>query len=197
MDYKHVSVDIETLALAPDAVIVSIGAICFNPHLWPVQTACDLAYNPSFYRRTTIDHQLKAGRKIQDGTMRWWLKQGVIARTTTFADNEAIPLCAALNQFAVFLATYARGAHLWSNPSAFDLGAVRHATEQCSIPQLSGHKQTPDGSTLAYLTGVDHPAIPFEGTRHNALDDAVHQAREIQWHMNRIAVTTEPERSDG
>ena len=64
----HAMIDLETLGTKPDCVVLTLGAIKFNPYK---QTEPD----KGLYIRLNVDEQTKMGRSVDDGTLEWWGKQ--------------------------------------------------------------------------------------------------------------------------
>lgn len=61
-----ISIDLETLATTPDAVILTIGIVD--------SIGSSLALAPS------VEQQVAAGRRVEDATLQWWWRQGEEAR---------------------------------------------------------------------------------------------------------------------
>lgn len=188
----HFSLDIESLSLRSDCVIPSIALVRFDPRATQVQDATTLRDPKNFqFFRLHMNPQFKVGRVADDATFRWWLRQDTVARGQTFdedwtadgADKPEHP-AVVLRQINNYLATArADNVYLWASPDDFDLAALRNLYDDFEIKYPTGHHNNLDGSTLRWQTGVNHPGIKFHGYKHHAVDDAIHQAREIQWHL--------------
>lgn len=93
MNKTFVQIDCETLALSPNAVVLSIGAAAYD--VAGIFSRIELF--PS------ISEQLAEGREIDDDTFNWWLMQTEAARTSISRGRRAsIPTVA--NQFANWIA---------------------------------------------------------------------------------------------
>ncbi len=64
---RHLMVDLETLATSPDAVILTLGAVTFDP-------ASDRTFDKLYYR-VDLDSCTNLGMRIDDATVDWWSKQ--------------------------------------------------------------------------------------------------------------------------
>ena len=64
----HAMIDIETLGTEPDSVVLSVGAVKFDPFTLTDPHAKTLW-------RPEIDAQSNAGRSVLDDTLQWWAKQ--------------------------------------------------------------------------------------------------------------------------
>ncbi|HIH3247349.1 TPA: 3'-5' exoribonuclease domain-containing protein, partial [Escherichia coli] len=86
----HLMIDLETMGKNPDAPIISIGAIFFDPQTGDM--------GPEFSK--TIDLET-AGGVIDRNTIKWWLKQSREAQSAIMTDE--IPLDDALLQLREFI----------------------------------------------------------------------------------------------
>ena len=86
---NHVSVDLETLGTVADAVILSIGAVRFDPDSNQIDDA-------GFYRSISIDSNLDHKRRVQEDTLIWWMKQPAAAQKVFHEPKEILEtaLCA-------------------------------------------------------------------------------------------------------
>ena len=189
--FTDASVDIETLSLKPNAVILSIAAVAFDPRA-SMQTHEEVkngAGNDSvFFARPNIDQQLARGHEISSSTLQWWSKPALSrARRFTFEDTlvatQSMPVV--LRSFCHWCAKLGITT-LWADPAAFDLGCLRFAFMNWDVPAPVSHRNMLDGATLRWLTGEERSPAPFIGTEHHAVDDAIHQAREIQCYYTQL-----------
>ncbi|MNL17628.1 hypothetical protein D3C87_1387310 [compost metagenome] len=72
---------------------------------------------------------------------------------------------------------------VWGNGAAFDNVILRSAYERCGLPPCWEWYNDVDVRTVVAMgreIGFDPKRdMAFEGERHNALDDAIHQARYV------------------
>ncbi|MBC1013354.1 3'-5' exoribonuclease [Escherichia coli] len=168
----HLMIDLETMGKNPDAPIISIGAIFFDPQTGDM--------GPEFSK--TIDLET-AGGVIDRDTIKWWLKQSREAQSAILT-NE-IPLDDALLQFREFIAENSGEffVQVWGNGANFDNVILRRSYERQGIPCPWRYNNDRDVRTMVALgLVIDFDArttIPFEGERHNALDDARYQAKYV------------------
>ncbi len=170
--WNHLSVDLETMGKNPDAPIISIGAIFFDPQTGDM--------GPEFSK--TIDLET-AGGAIDRDTIKWWLKQSCEAQSAILTDE--IPLDDALLQLREFIDENSGEffVQVWGNGTNFDNVILRRSYERQGIPCPWRYHNDRDVRTIVELgktIGFDaRTAIPFEGVPHNALDDARHQAKYV------------------
>ncbi|HDI8386922.1 TPA: 3'-5' exoribonuclease [Escherichia coli] len=168
----HLMIDLETMGKNPDAPIISIGAIFFDPQTGDM--------GPEFSK--TIDLET-AGGVIDRDTIKWWLKQSREAQSAIMTDE--IPLDDALLQLREFIDENSGEffVRVWGNGANFDNVILRRSYERQGIPCPWRWSNDRDVRTIVELgKAIDfdaRTAIPFEGVRHNALDDARYQAKYV------------------
>ncbi|ENA4696375.1 3'-5' exoribonuclease [Escherichia coli] len=168
----HLMIDLETMGKNPNAPIISIGAIFFDPQTGDM--------GPEFSK--TIDLET-AGGVIDRDTIKWWLKQSREAQSAIMTDE--IPLDDALLQLREFIDENSGEffVQVWGNGANFDNTILRRSYERQGIPCPWRYYNDRDVRTIVELgKAIDfdaRTAIPFEGERHNALDDARYQAKYV------------------
>ena len=163
---KHLMVDMETMAVSSNAVILSLGAVHFDP----LQTG----YSDFIYFKIDLDDQDKLGREIDPNTIDWWSKQDPKIMEEAFSLDDRIPLIDAVNLFHKF----AWGCSaFWSHGATFDLVILESLYKQLGKTLPWNYWQLRDTRTLFDL-GWD-PEMP-NGNKHDALQDAIRQACGVQ-----------------
>ncbi|EPJ8279232.1 TPA: 3'-5' exoribonuclease [Citrobacter freundii] len=176
--YTHLMVDMETMGNSPDAPIVSIGAVFFDPSTGNT--------GAEFYRVVSLESSMSFGMKPDASTIQWWLKQSSEARSAILVD-EAMGLRESLELLADFIAeNAANGSHtvqLWGNGCSFDNVILRRAYALTETPFAVPFWNDRDVRTMVELgksVGINPRFdIPFEGDMHNALSDARHQVKYV------------------
>ncbi|WP_205936717.1 exonuclease [Escherichia coli] len=168
----HLMIDLKTMGKNPDAPIISIGAIFFDPQTGDM--------GPEFSK--TIDLET-AGGVIDRDVIKRWLKQSREAQSAIMTDE--IPLDDALLQLREFIDENSGEffVQVWGNGANFDITILRRSYERQGIPCPWRYYNDRDVRTIVELgKAIDfdaRTAIPFEGERHNALDDARYQAKYV------------------
>ena len=168
----HLMIDLETMGKNPDAPIISIGAIFFDPQTGDM--------GPEFSKTIDLD---TAGGVIDRDVIKWWLKQSREAQSAIMTDE--IPLDDALLQLREFIDENSGDffVQVWGNGANFDNVILRRSYERQGIPCPWRYCNDRDVRTIVELgKAIDfdaRTAIPFEGERHNALDDARYQAKYV------------------
>ena len=169
--FQDVSIDLETLGTTSRSAFVTIGACKFNAKTGDVDT------DNTFYRR--IDWgSATAGRAISADTLHWWTKQQADALREISQSGGAM-MRDVLNDFTEWLPNKCRP---WGNGATFDVGMVEDAYNQYRIKIPWDFWNIRDMRTVVDMgrwLGMDPKKIKREGTHHNALDDALHQAKVI------------------
>lgn len=176
--YTQLMVDMETMGNGPDAPIVSIGAVFFDPSTGNT--------GAEFYQVVSLESSMSFGMKPDASTIQWWLKQSSEARSAIIVD-EAMGLRESLELLADFIAeNAANGSHtvqLWGNGCSFDNVILRRAYALTDTPLAVPFWNDRDVRTMVELgksVGINPRFdIPFEGDMHNALSDARHQVKYV------------------
>lgn len=192
----HVMVDCETLSLRTNAVIVSIGAVAFDP--MAEDTVESLKYGGrTLHIPLDMVKQARIGRHIDPGTVLWWLEQSEEARRSLI-DIQGDPykkldLKVATVNLARFIEHYGGGdVKVWANGAADDISWIRSLADDIGVSRkhLFGHRCPRDTRTLFDMAGLYDASgnLPdVEGlTKHDALSDAIYQALMVQRAYKRI-----------
>ncbi|EFC6930438.1 exonuclease [Escherichia coli] len=173
--WYHLMIDLETMGTNTNAPIVVIGAVFFDPQTGEI--------GPVFYIVISLTDAMNTGAAPDGGTIKWWLKQSSEARAAILTDQ--VKLKDALSRFREFINEYSdeKFVQVWGNGATFDNAILRTSYERLEIPCPWRYHNDRDVRTIVELgKTIDFDAktvIPFEGVRHNALDDARHQAKYV------------------
>ncbi|HDD9007551.1 TPA: 3'-5' exoribonuclease [Escherichia coli] len=173
--WYHLMIDLETMGTNTNAPIVVIGAVFFDPQTGEI--------GPVFYIVISLTDAMNTGAVPDGGTIKWWLKQSSEARAAILTDQ--VKLKDALSRFREFINEYSdeKFVQVWGNGATFDNAILRTSYERLDIPCPWRYHNDRDVRTIVELgKTIDFDArtvIPFEGVRHNALDDARHQAKYV------------------
>lgn len=168
---KDISIDIETLSTRFDAAILSIGAVAFNRDTGEL--------GERMYAEVDVDSAMAKGH-VSGSTLEWWMQQDGQARQVFISTNKT-HLVVALGRLSRFLARHP-DAKVWGNGATFDITILEHAYASMGLTVPWKYFNIRDMRTImeaATALGFDKRSMPFEGTKHNAVDDAAHQARVI------------------
>jgi len=155
----RVMVDIETLGREPGCVVVSIGAVRFGSD----------GLGEEFFAEIAPASAQEFGLEIDAETLQWWLTQNGQARSQLVGGDD---LDTALEAFAAWLPD---DAEVWANSPSFDCEILDAAFAAVGQPTPWQWYNQRDVRTVKNFDAA--PDIEQDGIEHNALDDAIYQAR--------------------
>lgn len=165
----HFIVDLETMGNGPRAAIASIG----------VAVAREGLLTDSTYIPVSLESSVQHGGELDASTVLWWLGQGEEARAAVRAG--ATPLRDALSYLTDFVRSHSpmpNATYIWGNGSSFDCVILRSAYQATGLEAPWPFWNDRDLRTLLHLYPAAK-ALPFEGIKHHALDDARHEAKQL------------------
>jgi len=163
---KWVMFDLETLGVGPHSVVVSIGAARFNEVDEPRDKMALLL---------DLEEQDSLGRKIDLGTVTWWLKQDQKARDWNFDTNNRYPVDVALRAFT----TFCQGAELfWCRGTTFDVVLLEDLFKQYGMNVPWKFNQVRDVRSLDELDDGGDSLVGV--VAHKPLDDCLMQIAQVQ-----------------
>jgi DNA polymerase III alpha subunit (gram-positive type) len=178
LNMNNLSVDIETFGTNTDSQILSIGACLFDPATG--------AIGNTFNRIVKLDPNINV--LATPDTIKFWLMQAatnekaveLIGKCTgAIATNvQVLDLASILQRLSNFIASYVSGdVIVWANGTKFDIGMIEYNYRKHAIEIPWRYNSDRCMRTLRQYAGpID---IDFEGTAHDALDDAIWQAKYI------------------
>lgn len=178
---RHVMLDIETLGTKPGCVVLTVGAVAFDPTTG--QTS-----HP-FYEAIEFKDAVLTGMVVEPDTYAWWQQQDAEARRQAFAGGQTLD--AVVSAFT----SWSRGLsvdHWWAQGADFDFPIWEAAikTSRGKVPWRFWQKR--DTRTLYSVAGFDSKNMPRDGTYHNALDDCMHQVRCVHESYRMIGLAHTP-----
>lgn len=168
---KSVMVDLETMGTTPDTVVLTLGAVRFDPYA--DDRVKEDRENEKLYLRFVLETQ--DARSISEDTLKWWADQSDEARAEAFDDgDDRIDLEDGLRQFTRFF----KGAtKIWSHGATFDIVILENAYIEHDLGKPWKFWNARDTRTMFDL-GHD-PEMPKEGL-HHALADSMRQVIGVQ-----------------
>ena len=174
MAFDHVMIDLETLGTLPGSVILSIGAVLFDPTK-PVEECLGKEFYCVVSRHDSVNH----GLTISEDTLTWWRNQSKAAQQVLHdaeSEEKYDTLQDALGMLAQFLPA---GVKVWSNGANFDqpLLDVAYSKINRSIPWKYYNSRC--HRTILGLHPNAKGLMPKNDCAHNALEDAKTQANHL------------------
>lgn len=182
----HVMLDLETWGTGNNALPISIGACKFDEN--DIIDRFHVAIDPVSAQRY--------GLEIDAGTILWWFDPERDEARRNWLSHERVELASALLGFEMWCANGSPVAAIWGNGSTFDNVILRSAYAATNQEYPVRFWQD-----MCYRTMKNQsPDCPIvrEGTHHNALDDAVTQAKHLQaiWRKLIPVLENEPQASE-
>lgn len=177
----HAMIDLETLDVRPEAVVLSIGIALFNPNN-PAEPP-----KPAYYGVLDKTTQIESGRTTSQSTVDWWAQQSPEARTV-LAEVQR-PVIGVLKDVAGKIDWNQIGG-VWGNGASFDNAMLKSLFAQWTmdLPWDFWKDRCHRTVKAVFETRYCKSNFPREGTHHNALDDAMHQARELQHMLHHLGI---------
>ncbi|HET8688409.1 MAG TPA: 3'-5' exonuclease [Methanosarcina sp.] len=160
-------IDLETMSTRPDAVILTIGCVKFDPYTD--------AIGDGLYLRVDVDEQIGIDRHIQQETMDWWAKQADDVREEAFSESGRTALEETYKQLNRFVAG---AGNIWAQGPHFDIVILENLYLQKEWPTPWQFWQIRDSRTLFGTHG--DPRDKNAKGAHNALEDCISQAKAVQ-----------------
>lgn len=174
---NHLMIDLESMGTNPDAPIVAIGAVFFNPMTGELR--------PEFDVTVRLYDAMNTGAVPDGKTIMWWLEQSEAARKA-ICSKDALPLYSALVQLSSFISRHCdnpKYLKVWGNGASFDNVILRRSYERFGREcpwHFSGDSDVRTMVMLGRKLGFNPKHdMPFDGERHNAIADARHQAKYV------------------
>lgn len=161
---KDIMIDIETLGTTYGCAVLSIGAVRFNRNTGEI--------GAKFYA-SMGQYAQKYGHATQS-TLDWWDQQSPEAKEAAFSGTDD-PVAAA-NALASGID---KNDLVWGNGSIFDITILESWFASVSVPVPWKFWNVRDVRTVVDLSPLNVKDFIREGVHHNALDDAIHQAKYV------------------
>ena len=164
----HAMIDLETLSTNPNAVILTVGGVKFDPHT-------NMKPYHDMYFRVDVDSQTMQGRHVMDDTLDWWAKQSEDVREEALGDKDRIDLdnmIKTINKFSVGVDVF------WCQGPLFDYAILQNLYTQLGHPVPWQYWQIRDSRTLFNLVPRDKNEKRVG--LHNELSDCILQAKKVQ-----------------
>ncbi|MGC1062856.1 3'-5' exonuclease [Pantoea agglomerans] len=172
---NNLMVDLETMGNGTYAPVVSIGAVFFDPASG--ETGDEFQVNIS------LESSMRHRARPDASTIMWWMGQSEEARSSLL--ENPTELSTALSRFNdfIFENTNSKFVQVWGNGASFDCVILRSAYQMTGQNPPWNWWNDRDVRTIVELgkaIGFDPKRdMPFEGTRHNALADAIRQVKYV------------------
>ena len=172
----HGMIDLETLSTKPNATILTIGGVKFDPYT-------RVEPSQGMYHRIDVDSQTAMGRDVMQETVEWWGTQPAEVRDEALGDEDRIDLkyfVKQVNKWSVGVDVF------WCQGPLFDYAILQNFYAQMKVPVPWNYWQIRDSRTLFSL--VPRDLNEKRTGLHNALEDCYFQARKVQQVFNQLDI---------
>ena len=170
----HAMIDLETLHTTPQATVLTVGGVKFNPF-------DSSEPHSEFYFKLDIDSQ---NREVSDDTIAWWGQQDPKVQEEAFSSENRV----SMETFLDSLPKWMVGVDvLWGHGYGFDITIIEDMLRQCNKSIPWQFWQVMDSRTLFNLCKID-PRKAMQTDLHNALADAYFQAKGVQMAYKELGV---------
>lgn len=196
---KHYMLDIETLSTKPNAVVLSIGAVEFNPETGDIIR--------EFYQE--LDLQDQPDRHIDISTIQWWADRCkenesnldllakpklqrlstlmVLGMLDTFINEPQSedlfgykPRCIELERDEFNVA-------VWACDPDFDIAILNNLYESVYLRCPWRYNEPKSVRTIRLLAEMKGIELPKSKASHNALEDCIRQVKEVSTFIKNIS----------
>lgn len=122
---NNLMIDLESMGKKPNAPIVSIGAVFFDPQSGEL--------GQEFYTAVNLESAMEQGAVPDGDTILWWLRQSSEARSAICVD-DAMPISSALSELSHFINRHSdnpKYLKVWGNGATF---ATLYCAAHMSVP---------------------------------------------------------------
>jgi exodeoxyribonuclease VIII len=179
---KHVMIDLETWGTNNKAIIISLGAVKFDP-----MTDEDLTVD-NFYCAIDPKSSQDYGLKVDANTIMWWIDPKNDEARAKWLGEVKVDLASTLEGFQDWYG--GESLPTWGNGATFDNVLLRNAYDCVGLecPWKFWHDRC--FRTLKNLTKLED-ALPTFGVAHHALTDALNQAQHLRAVVRKLGITLE------
>lgn len=172
-----VMIDIECLGVDPDAMILTIAAVGFDP------LGTGVLSEHTMYCR--VDTESQPNRSIDDLTVEWWSKQSARAKQEAFGPEDRVPLGEALEQLTRLICNARR---LWANGPTYDMTILENAYKQLGKPLPWRFYKVMDARTVYNLVSRPVRDVAKKTNDHHALQDCINQVGLLQYVLKHLDI---------
>ena len=178
----NVMIDLETLGVTPETVVLTIGMVKFNPN------SLDEPFD-AVHIKIDPKEQKSSGRLINKETLEWWSKQDPEIRNDAFGPEGQLSVLEALEQIQDYFKVLDSSDHnqgpiyiknVWGQGYGFDMTILKNLFNQYDLREPWKFFQERDARTLFQLLPEDPRPQEAKETLHNAMSDAYYQAIGVQ-----------------
>ena len=178
---SDIMIDLETLATSPNAAVLTIGAVRFDPFNNDIENpTCE-----KLYIRVDLDSCDELGLEVNDDTIAWWAQQSKEAQEEAFNPEGRVHVREAFNQLYKFCWGAKR---IWSHGASFDAVICENIFRKLNKAVPWKFWEVRCTRTL-FDIGINPERPPV--LKHHALEDAWNQTVGVQNVFQRLRTSTQ------
>ena len=172
---SEIMLDIETLGISNNSVVMTIGAIKFNRR----EDIKPLEYMESFYCRVSKESCIKLGLETNKETEEWWDKQSEESKYEIFINkNDRYDIKDALIKLTNFIGN---SKIVWANGITFDCIILENCYKKCKLDFPWKYYNLRDARTIYDIGNVNlKDFCKDKNQKHNALYDCYIQINALK-----------------
>ncbi len=178
---SDIMIDLETLATSPNAAVLTIGAVKFDPF----SSEMEMPSCEKLYIKVDIDSCDELNLEVNDDTIAWWSQQSKEAQEAAFDPEGRIHIREAFNQLYKFCWGAKR---VWSHGASFDTVICENIFRKLNKACPWKFWEVRCTRTL-FDIGINPARPPV--LKHHALEDAWNQAVGVQNVFQRLRSSTQ------
>jgi len=178
---SDIMIDLETLATSPNAAVLTIGAVKFDPF----NNDMDNPNCQKLYLRVDLDSCDEFGLEVNEDTIAWWANQSKEAQEEAFSPEGRIHVRDAFNQLYKFCWGAKR---VWSHGASFDTVICENIFKKLNKACPWKFWEVRCTRTL-FDIGINPERPPV--LKHHALEDAWNQTIGVQNVFQRLRSSTQ------
>lgn len=173
-NYSNIMLDLETLATTPNAKVLSISAVAFDPF----DLYQDLSANPTLDLLLNLDEQ--ENRDADPSTVEWWSKQDIAVVEKIFGETGRISVDDALARLAKFVWNKDR---VWAQGITFDFPILESLYREHNKGIPWKYFKVTDSRTLLSLVEVEQKVV-----NHDSLADCYRQISGVTQALSKLGI---------
>jgi hypothetical protein len=174
---KHGMIDTETLAVGNDAVVLTIGAVKFNPFE-------ENSIAEKLHLKLNTSEQIEKGRRVDEDTLAWWGKQDKEVRDAAFSEDDRVTVSEALDIISKWTSDINK---IWCQGPSFDFPLMYDLYSMYEKPVPWKFWLERDSRTVTGLI-PENIKEKIDFSAHNAVDDCIAQAKCVQYVYKKLNI---------
>lgn len=180
---NHVMVDLETLGIQHNSVILTLGAIRFNPWENYSPDLENIINCDCFYRRIDTSSFDAFNHSIDQRTLEWWNRQNADVQAEVFAEDDRHPITEVLADFRRWAGEPDTA---WANGICFDVTIIDYFSRETKQAEPWRWQIIRDARTV-YSLCPNIKRVKYDDA-HNAMVDCYAQSIQLQQCFKQLGV---------